>query len=547
MAHTAEAPAATNGNGSAPPADGAARFEAAAAFFDRAVQAGCHDPDVLYLLALARKRQGKTAEARAALRRVARPDAGVLLQLGLQSLQEGLLAQAEGEFARAWEADPSSYEVCYNLLMTRLSLAQAEACAALIPKALELLPDRATASGERRFLAVLLGLLRVADRPAPDGRLAPFLGELTVDEELRLLGALRGLGRLDTTLALLRALVEARPSSGATREAYAEATLAKGKELMDRCAWTEAELLLKPLLRDRVPGRAVQLPLLNLLGCCACLTQDFESAARHFAAALKLSPNDPRLHQNLALTYEIQGNLEQADPHWGRFFDLLERGVPGPPDVPHYAGHLAFEGLARLAGRCVEKERFAGALTYVQRAQKLRPDDPDVLERLFHLYNQAKRPQDARRALDQLRQLKPADPQLDLYELDLTEVKGLNDIERLLGDIDRVLQRHPGDARVEERAVSMVGNVIPLMGNLCDQLTEQMGKVIDQVRGLPNYQVNWSAVREVMRDLLKEFQRLRRITGRCLPLVKSEEHRRVVRDLAEHIDRKMEACRSMMG
>src|SRR5262249_33802793 len=114
-------------------------------------------------------------------------------------------------------------------------------------------------------------------------------------------------------------------------------------------------------------------------------------------------------------------------------------------------------------------------------------------------------------------------------------------------DIDRVLQRHPGDARVEERAVSMVGNVIPLMGNLCDQLTEQMGKVIDQVRGLPNYQVNWSAVREVMRDLLKEFQRLRRITGRCLPLVKSDEHRRVVRDLAEHIDRKMEACRSMMG
>ena len=51
--------------------------------------------------------------------------------------------------------------------------------------------------------------------------------------------------------------------------------------------------------------------------------------------------------------------------------------------------------------------------------------------------------------------------------------------------------------------MSMVGNVIPLMGNLCDQLTEQMSKVIDQVRHLPNYQINWSAVREVMRDLLQ--------------------------------------------
>ena len=48
-----------------------------------------------------------------------------------------------------------------------------------------------------------------------------------------------------------------------------------------------------------------------------------------------------------------------------------------------------------------------------------------------------------------------------------------------------------------------------------------------------------------MRDLLKEFQKLRRITGKCLPLVNSEEHRRMVRDLADHIDKKMEACRSM--
>ena len=73
----------------------------------------------------------------------------------------------------------------------------------------------------------------------------------------------------------------------------------------------------------------------------------------------------------------------------------------------------------------------------------------------------------------------------------------------------------------------MVANVIPLMGNLCDQLTDQMSKVIDQVRHLPNYQINWSAVREVMRDLLKEFQKLRRITGKCLPL---GEQRRTTAD-----------------
>ena len=96
---------------------------------------------------------------------------------------------------------------------------------------------------------------------------------------------------------------------------------------------------------------------------------------------------------------------------------------------------------------------------------------------------------DARRTLEQMRKLRPGEPQYDLYELDLIEVKGLNDIEKLLTEIDRIRQRYPGDARVEERAVGMVGNVIPLMGNLCDQLTDQMtqGRRPDpQPAGLPD-------------------------------------------------------------
>ena len=122
----------------------------------------------------------------------------------------------------------------------------------------------------------------------------------------------------------------------------------------------------------------------------------------------------------------------------------------------------------------------------------------------------------------------------------------VNWAHEILKEIDkRIRSRYPGEAQVEERAVRMVGDVIPLMGNLCDQLTDQLTKVLDQVRHLPNYQINWSAVREVMRDLQKEFQKLRRITGKCLPLVVSDEHRRIIRDLTEHIDKKMEACKSM--
>ena len=104
-----------------------------------------------------------------------------------------------------------------------------------------------------------------------------------------------------------------------------------------------------------------------------------------------------------------------------------------------------------------------------------------------------------------------------------------------------------GDMRVEERAVSMAANVIPLMGRMYDQLAEQLNKIVDEVRRLPNYQINWPAVHEVMRDLLQQFQKLRRITNKCLGLVNNDEHRRIVRDLSEHIDRKIELCQSMGG
>jgi tetratricopeptide (TPR) repeat protein len=523
------------------------RYEAAAQLFERAVQAGCQDANVLYMLAMAHKRQGKVNEARNALRKIARPDANVILQMGLLSLQENQLAQAESEFARAWEMDAQSYEIVYNLLLTRLTLGKIEDCLALIPSALKLTSNRDPSGRdeEQRFLLILQALLQACRKGENDGSsYAPLLEDLTAVDEQRLLEVLRSLGQLDTVHALLKALTEARPRSTAVREAYLEALLVKAKELIDRCDWTEVELLLRPLAREKNGSRPTQLVLLNLLGCCACMTQDFDSAIRHFSAALKIAPNDARLHQNLALTYELKGELPQSDPYWNRFFDLLDDRVP-VPFIPNYLNHLAYESLGRLAARYSEKEKWTSALNYVQRAANLRPNDPDTLERLFHLYNQAKRPQDARRTLDKLRQLRPGEPQYELYELDLVEVKGLNDIEKLLAEIERILKRYPTDAHVEERAVGMVGNVIPLMGNLCDQLTDQMSKVIDQVRNLPNYQINWSAVREVMRDLLREFQKLRRITGRCLPLVSSDEHRRIIRDLADHIDKKMEACRSM--
>ena len=86
-------------------------LEAAARLLEQALQAGRADPEVAYLLALAYKRQGKTAEARAAFRKIANPDGNVVLQLGLLSFAEKQFAQAEQEFARARQ---TIMETCEN-------------------------------------------------------------------------------------------------------------------------------------------------------------------------------------------------------------------------------------------------------------------------------------------------------------------------------------------------------------------------------------------------------------------------------------------------
>jgi tetratricopeptide (TPR) repeat protein len=538
-----------------------AHLEDAARLLEQAVKTGAQDAEVAYMLALCYKRVNKIPEARTALRKIARPDANVLLQMGLLSLHEDQYAQAEQEFAQALQADAASYPAAYNLLLARLALGRLEECSAMLPQLLALAPD----PEERRFFSLLEPLLRIglnakAGVPPPLPR-RQANGELVHDspmpplnpqDEQRLLGFIRGLGQFNVVFPLLRTLAIACPASPLVQEAFLEAGLVQAKKLAERCAWEEAEHLLAPLSRSAAEGqvrttsRTLQVSLLNLLGVCECMLQDFDRGLRYFGAALKLAGNDPWLHQNVALAYELQGRLEQADTHWNRYFDLLDQRVPAP-SLPNYLEKLAYEGLNRLADAYSKKDRWNSALPYLQRAHRLRPQDTDTLERLFHLYNQVKRPEDARRTLRRLRELRPDEPQFELYELDLREVRTLEDIDRMLGDIRRTLNKYPNDMRVEERAVNMVGNVIPLMGRMCDQLTDQLSKIVDQVRRLPNYQINWPAVRDVMRDLHDEFQKLRRITNKCLGLVTNDEHRRIIRDLSDHIDRKIELCQSMGG
>ena len=514
----------------------------AAHLLNQALTAGAKDPAVPYLLAMAQKLRDNPKDARAALRRISEPDANIWLQMGLLSLRERLPGQAETEFAKAWEMEPTCFAAGADLLLTRLSLGQTEAAMALTRPVMAQAPPEGV-----RIFDMLGALLRCTPGLNGDARPDPILNQMTGEEERRLLDLVCGLGHVDTVCMLLRALSTARPGSPDAREAAFEAILLKGKKSVDRCDWSSAHGLLKLLVRQRETPAPTLAVLFNLLGCCACLCQEFEEGARHFQTAVRLVPDDAGIHQNLALAYEWQKDLTHAEPHWNRYFDLLERHLTPSPNSPDSVAPLLFEGLHRLALAHTEKERWANALPYVERAHRLRPDDTDTLERLFTLYSQTRRGEDARRVLHRLRHLRPGEGQFDLYELDLVEVRDIDDVDRWITDVGRVVQNHPGQTRVEERALTMIGNMVPVLAKMSDQLTEQLNKVMRQVRGLQNYQINWQAVHEVMRDLKREFQKVRRTVGKCLAVVTHPEHRRVLRSLGEHVDRKIEFCREWQG
>src|SRR6516165_1459999 len=120
-------------------------------FFEQAVKVGCQDSQVAYMLGMCYKRLGRLQEARNTLRKTTKPDANVLLQLGLISFAEKSYSDAEKEFAQAWQQKPESYEAAYNLLLTRLCLGQTKETIALIPRLLPLAPS----DDERRFLSLL--------------------------------------------------------------------------------------------------------------------------------------------------------------------------------------------------------------------------------------------------------------------------------------------------------------------------------------------------------------------------------------------------------
>jgi tetratricopeptide (TPR) repeat protein len=482
-------------------------YTSAAHFLEEAISRGNPDSKAVFDLALVYKHFGNISESRRVLQNYAYSDSGKFFQLGLLSLAENRLAQAEKEFGQAWSENPTLYQAGYNLVLIRLSLGEVGAALDLLPNLTNLAVD----DEDRSFLALLDKILRICpsqNGPAAESAAMP---DINAVEEQKILELCRQLGHPPTAERMLGSLAMLRREDASLRAGTLETVLVQAKQLLDRCNWTEASQLLSPWAEVKeAVSRPMRAALLNLLGCCACLNQEFESGIHFFTGALQLVNRDARLSQNLALAYELQGRLSEAEPHWNWYLEMLDSRIPASPDYPGYKNRLAFECLHRLAVRFSDKGNAKSALTFLQRAHHLRPEDTDTLERLFHIFNQLKRPEDARRALRRLQHLRPQDPQMEMFELELIEVNNLDNCNRVLAGIEALQRKYPDDARVAERQAQMIGGIVSYMKRLSRQISEQLERAAGQIRRLPSYQVDWPEMRHYLRDLRSRMQRIKK-------------------------------------
>jgi len=493
------------------------------------------------------------------------------LQMGLLALKENRLASAEQDFLHAWHSCHANlgpaeslaatqrqagslahkmpvtvsrqlaFAVGYNLLLTRLSLGQMESAAVLIPQLLA-----HAAQPHDRILQLLQLLLNRA--PAADGevRADPALADLSAEEEQQLLKLIRGLAHLDTALSLIRALKASRPNKLAVNEMVLEVLLAKGKELLDKGDWKLTSRLLNPLTRQEVvASRSTRASFLNLLGCCACLEQDYETGMRYFSAALEHAAADARIVQNLALACEWRGDHAQAERHWLRFLDLLDRRLPAPRSCPDYVERLGCATLARLSAQAAEKQDLNAAVAYAERGHRLRPRETEILERLFHLFTQVNQRENAQKVLGRLREQRPNLLLYHLFELNMIELKNLDGLDRRLAALDSLLKKFPGETELTARISEEITVLLDALKKIFGQLSEQLDRVLSRIHRVKKSQVNWTTVHEVMDVLERDYGKLKQHTEKCLRLATAEEQRRNLLELIDLSDKKIAEARSL--
>jgi hypothetical protein len=157
-----------------------------------------------------------------------------------------------------------------------------------------------------------------------------------------------------------------------------------------------------------------------------------------------------------------------------------------------------------------------------------------------------KKSDDARRILRRLQHIRPREPQVELFELELIEINNLDNCNRVLAGLEALHQKYPHDPRMNDRGGQLIGAVIAHLKRLSRQVSEQLDRAAARVRRLPSYKVDWPEMKYYLRDLRGRMQRLKKTAARSQPLAVNDQQRRDLQQLISHADHEIDHCRTLV-
>ncbi len=195
-------------------------------------------------------------------------------------------------------------------------------------------------------------------------------------------------GQTDASVALLRSLAAEKPQDESVQTALGDALRRQGH--CDQAILSyDAALALVPKL---APGNW---PMLYKRAGCHVVQNDWAKAEADFRAALDLSPNEPRLLNELGYTWVDRGE------HLDEALAMIQRAVAASPDVGYIVDSLAW-AYFRL-------DRYQDAVAPQEKASKLMPVDPIVTDHLGDIYWMVGRKREARYQWHRALSFKPDD------------------------------------------------------------------------------------------------------------------------------------------
>lgn len=339
------------------------------------------DPNVGLTQALELMRQGRTAEAGAACRRVLEREPrhfGARHLLGVTLLTQGDAAQAEREIAQAIAIDPRVAGAYYNHGNALLTLGRAQEAIASYEEAVRRKPDFLEAWRNRGDALARLG--RHADAVANADRLLA-LDPRNVGALNHRGAALLALGRFEEALASWGRAVSLAPEVAYLHDNAGLALLPLGRAEEAVAAHGRA-IALKPDFAIAHVRRAIALRALNR----------FDEALRDAERALAIDPRLALAHNAHGIVLNDVGRYEDAVAAYRRAIGL--------------APTLA-EAYNNLGNALHDMARFDEALEVLQRALDLRPGYAEAHANQGLALHERGRFDEAMAAFDQAIQARP--------------------------------------------------------------------------------------------------------------------------------------------